>query len=88
VPVTVGSAEIIFSNLKLLMNYLRSPMTQEGLNYLMTLYIDKKLLDVIDIVDVRFGPTPKALGRAGRKRTKYVGEELKPIWVMTHRSDR
>ena len=49
VPVTVASAERSFSKLKLLKNYLTSTMTQERLNHLATLCIEKKLLDEIDI---------------------------------------
>ena len=49
VPVTVASAERSFSKLKLLKNYLRSTMTQERLNGLATLCIEKQLLDDIDI---------------------------------------
>ena len=48
-PVTVASAEKTFSKLKLLKNYLRSVMSQERLNGLATLCIEKKLLDEIDI---------------------------------------
>ena len=47
--VTVASAERTFSKLKLLKNYLRSVMSQERLNGLATLCIEKKLLDEIDI---------------------------------------
>ena len=43
------SAERSFSKLKLLKNYLRSTMSQERLNGLATLYIEKRLLDEIDI---------------------------------------
>jgi hypothetical protein len=42
-------AERSFSKLKLLKNYLRSAMSQERLNGLATLCIEKKLLDDIDI---------------------------------------
>uniref|UniRef100_I1QZT7 HAT C-terminal dimerisation domain-containing protein n=1 Tax=Oryza glaberrima TaxID=4538 RepID=I1QZT7_ORYGL len=49
VPVTVASAERSFSKLKLLKNYLRTTMTQERLNGLATLCIEKRLLDEIDI---------------------------------------
>jgi hypothetical protein len=49
VPLTVASAERSFSKLKLLKNYLRSTMSQERLNGLVTLCIEKKLLDDIDI---------------------------------------
>jgi hypothetical protein len=48
-PVTVASAERSFSKLKLLRNYLRSKMSQERLNGLATLCIEKKLLDAIDL---------------------------------------
>ena len=48
-PVTVASAERSFSKLKLLKNYLRSTMSQERLNGLATLCIEKRLLDKIDI---------------------------------------
>jgi hypothetical protein len=46
---TVASAERSFSKLKLLKNYLRSVMSQERLNGLATLCIEKKLVDEIDI---------------------------------------
>ncbi|PVH66117.1 hypothetical protein PAHAL_1G153300 [Panicum hallii] len=48
VPVTVASAERSFSNLKLLKNYLRSKISQERLNGLAILCIEKILLDEID----------------------------------------
>jgi hypothetical protein len=48
VLVTVASAERSFSKLKLLKNYLRSTMSQERLNGLATLCIEKKLLDKVD----------------------------------------
>jgi hypothetical protein len=48
-PVTVASAERSFSKLKLLKNYLRSKMSQERLNGLAILCIEKILLDEIDI---------------------------------------
>jgi hypothetical protein len=48
-PVTVASTERSFSKLKLLKNYLRSVMSQERLNGLAILCIEKKLLDLIDI---------------------------------------
>ena len=48
-PVTVASAERSFSKLKLLKNYLRSTMTQDRLNGLAILCIEKKLLDEIDL---------------------------------------
>ena len=48
VPVTVASAERSFSKLKLLKNYLRSKMSQERLNGLPILCIEKILLDKID----------------------------------------
>jgi hypothetical protein len=48
-PVTVASAERSFSKLKLLKNYMRSTMSQERLNGLATLSIEKQFLDEIDI---------------------------------------
>uniref|UniRef100_A0A0A8Y3Q0 HAT C-terminal dimerisation domain-containing protein n=1 Tax=Arundo donax TaxID=35708 RepID=A0A0A8Y3Q0_ARUDO len=48
-PVTVASAERSFSKLKLLKNYLRSITSQERLNGLATLCVEKRLLDEIDI---------------------------------------
>jgi hypothetical protein len=47
--VTVVSAERSFSKLKLLKNYLRSTMTQDRLNGLAILCIEKKMLDEIDL---------------------------------------
>jgi hypothetical protein len=52
VLVTVTSAERSFLKFKLLKNYLRSPMNQERLNGLTSLYIEKKLLDEININSV------------------------------------
>uniref|UniRef100_A0A453JIW0 HAT C-terminal dimerisation domain-containing protein n=1 Tax=Aegilops tauschii subsp. strangulata TaxID=200361 RepID=A0A453JIW0_AEGTS len=48
VPMTVASAERSFSKLKLLKNYLRSTMSQERLNGLATLCIEKDKLDEIN----------------------------------------
>lgn len=49
IPVTVASAERSFSKLKLLKNYLRSSMSQERLNGLAALCIEKDMLDEIDV---------------------------------------
>lgn len=49
IPITVASVERSFSKLKLLKNYLRSTMSQERLNGLATLCIEKKLLDDVNI---------------------------------------
>jgi hypothetical protein len=49
IPITVATAERSFSKLKLLKNYLRSTMSQERLNGLATLCIEKKLLDDVNI---------------------------------------
>ena len=49
VPVTVASAERSFSKLKLLKNYLRSAMSQERLNGLATICIEKDLLDKVNV---------------------------------------
>uniref|UniRef100_A0A453J7Q9 HAT C-terminal dimerisation domain-containing protein n=1 Tax=Aegilops tauschii subsp. strangulata TaxID=200361 RepID=A0A453J7Q9_AEGTS len=48
VAVTVASAERSFSKLKLLGNYLRSSMSQERLNGLATLCIEKEMLNEIN----------------------------------------
>jgi hypothetical protein len=52
VSITVASAERSFSKLKLLKNYLRSAMSQERLNGLASLCIEKKLLNDIDINNI------------------------------------
>ncbi|KAL7582216.1 uncharacterized protein LOC111901644 [Lactuca sativa] len=52
IPVTVASAERNFSKLKLLKNYLRSSMSQERLNDLAILCIEKDMLDKIDLEDI------------------------------------
>jgi hypothetical protein len=49
IPITVTLTERSFSKLKLLKNYLRSTMSQERLNELATLCIEKKLLDDVNI---------------------------------------
>lgn len=48
-PVTVASAERSFSKLKLLKNYMRSSMSQERLNGLAILCIEKDVLESLDI---------------------------------------
>ena len=48
-PVTMASTEKSSSNLKSLKNYLRSTISQERLNELAILCIEKRLLDEIDI---------------------------------------
>jgi hypothetical protein len=50
--VTVASAERSFSKLKLLKIYLRSEMSQERLNGLATTYIEKGLMDQINVDNV------------------------------------
>ncbi|KAI4970373.1 hypothetical protein ZWY2020_001287 [Hordeum vulgare] len=68
VPVTVASAERSFSKLKLLKNYLRSTMSQERLNGLATLCIEKDKLDEIN-VDVIIDDFAS---RSVRRNTKIV----------------
>ena len=48
IPVTVASAERSFSKLKLLKTYLRSTMTQERLNGLALLSIERQFLESLD----------------------------------------
>jgi hypothetical protein len=48
IPVTVASAERSFSKLKLIKSYLRSTMSQERLNGLAILSIEKKLLENLE----------------------------------------
>ena len=48
-PVTVASAERSFSKLKLLKSYLRLSMSQERLNDLTILCIEKNMLENIDV---------------------------------------
>ena len=48
IPVTVASAERSFTKLKLLKSYLRSSMSQERLNGLAILCIEKDMLEDID----------------------------------------
>ena len=48
-PVTVASAERSFSKLKLLKSYLGSSMSQERLNDLAILCIEKNMLENIDV---------------------------------------
>jgi hypothetical protein len=53
VSVTVASAERIFSKLKFIKTYLRSSMSQDRLNSLATLSIEKIMLKNIDVdVDI------------------------------------
>ncbi|XP_042425795.1 zinc finger MYM-type protein 1-like [Zingiber officinale] len=48
IPVTVATAERSFSKLKLIKNYLRSTMSQERLNGLAMLSIEKKIVEYLD----------------------------------------
>ncbi len=49
VPVTVTSAERSFSKLKILKNYLRSSISQERLNGLAMLCIEKNMTESLDL---------------------------------------
>jgi hypothetical protein len=48
IPVTVASAERSFSKLKLIKSYLRSTMSQERLNGLAILSIEKNMLENLE----------------------------------------
>jgi hypothetical protein len=48
IPATVASAERSFSKLKLIKSYLRSTMSQERLNGLAILSIEKKMLENLE----------------------------------------
>ena len=52
IPVTVASAEMSFSKLKLLKSYLRSTMTQERLNGLATIVIKNDIMKEINYEDI------------------------------------
>ncbi|XP_074352353.1 uncharacterized protein LOC141691518 [Apium graveolens] len=52
IPVTVVTAERSFSKLKLIKNYLRSTMSQERLNGLAMLSVEKQMLAKLDIGDL------------------------------------
>ncbi|XP_022893928.1 zinc finger MYM-type protein 1-like [Olea europaea var. sylvestris] len=49
IPVTVASAERSFSKLKLIKSYIRSSMSQERLNVLAMISIEKNMLDKLDV---------------------------------------
>ena len=52
ISVTVASAERSFSKLKLIKSYLRSTMSQERLNGLAILSIEKELVEKLDYVNL------------------------------------
>jgi len=52
IPVTVASAERSFSKLKLIKTYLRSTMSQDRLNGLAMLSIEKNMLEQLDYVNL------------------------------------
>ena len=52
IPVTVASAKRSFSKLKLIKSYLRSTMSQERLNGLAMLSIEKDLLEKLEYKDL------------------------------------
>uniref|UniRef100_A0A8I6YXU0 HAT C-terminal dimerisation domain-containing protein n=1 Tax=Hordeum vulgare subsp. vulgare TaxID=112509 RepID=A0A8I6YXU0_HORVV len=52
IPVTVATAEMSFSKLKLLKSYLRSSMTQERLNDLATVALENDVLKKISYEDI------------------------------------
>ena len=52
IPLTVASVERNFSKLKMLKSYLRSTMSQERLNGLASLCIEKDMLEQIDYENI------------------------------------
>ena len=48
-PVSVATNERTFSKLKLIKNYFRSTMTDNRLDFLMLLSIEKYILDTVDV---------------------------------------
>lgn len=52
IPVTVASAERSFSKLKLIKSYLRSTMSQERLNGLSMMAIEKRMVDKLEYEDL------------------------------------
>ena len=51
-PATNAVSERSFSSLRRLKSYLRSTMTQERLNSLMTLHVHKELTDQLDLLEI------------------------------------
>ena len=62
-PVTVASNERAFSKLKLIKNYLRSSMRQEGLSNLAILYIEAGESDALNYNE----PVSSSAAQIGRK---------------------
>ncbi|XP_047326812.1 uncharacterized protein LOC124930522 [Impatiens glandulifera] len=52
IPVTIASTEMSFSKLKLIKTYLRSTMSQERLNELAMLSIEKKIIEKVDYANL------------------------------------
>ena len=52
IPVTVASAKRSFSKLKLIKSYIRSTMSQERLNELAILSIEKESVEKLDYVNL------------------------------------
>jgi hypothetical protein len=81
VPVTVASAERSFSKLKLIKTYLRSSMSQDRLNGLATLSIEKEMLKNID-VDVIINDFASQKARKKQLLTSRVKEKFFGYFVQ------
>ena len=65
-PATNASSECSFSALRRIKTYLRTTMTQQRLNHLMLLHVNKEKTDALDLLQVG---RDFVAGREGRLRT-------------------
>jgi len=86
VPVTVASAERSFSKLKLIKTYLRSSMSQDRLNCLATLSIEKEMLKNIDvdviINDFEISKSSKKQLLTSRVKEKFFGYFVQLLYIL------
>ncbi|XP_052184180.1 uncharacterized protein LOC127796197 [Diospyros lotus] len=78
IPVTVASAERSFSKLKLIKTYLRSTMSQDRLNGLAMLSIEKKMLDQLD-----YGPQISGTALVATTASRLPWPCLRPLRSIT-----